>query len=187
MTEAPEFVPWAKISRMNRDIIVTEKLDGSNSAIHITLDGVFAQSRKRLITPADDNFGFARWVAENEETLVADLGYGLHFGEWWGSGIQRNYGMKQKHFSLFNTYKWQDAEFETPNMHCVPVLHTGPFDTHEVNEIVKELSENPSPAALRAEGNQFYNPEGVVVFLTASQTLMKVTCEGDEKPKGSTE
>lgn len=30
-----EFVPWGKISRWNRDIIVTEKIDGTNGAIGI--------------------------------------------------------------------------------------------------------------------------------------------------------
>ena len=34
MTE-PEFKPWPKISRYNRDIVITEKIDGTNGAIHI--------------------------------------------------------------------------------------------------------------------------------------------------------
>ena len=31
---------------------------------------------------------------------------GRHFGEWWGSGIQRGYGLDEKTFSLFNAYRW---------------------------------------------------------------------------------
>ena len=49
-------------------------------------------------------FGFARWVETNRERLITLLGPGLHFGEWWGSGIQRGYGLTKgdKRFSLFN-------------------------------------------------------------------------------------
>ena len=31
-----EFVEWPKTKRLFRDIVVTEKLDGTNSAIHLT-------------------------------------------------------------------------------------------------------------------------------------------------------
>jgi len=54
------FQPWPKTPRLNRDCIVTEKIDGTNSAIVIDEVGdVYAQSRNRLITPGDDNYGFA--------------------------------------------------------------------------------------------------------------------------------
>ncbi|MCJ7726507.1 MAG: hypothetical protein MUP76_09000, partial [Acidimicrobiia bacterium] len=46
----------------------------------------------RWITPEVDNYGFARWVKDHEEELRTGLGAGLHFGEWWGQGIQRRYG-----------------------------------------------------------------------------------------------
>src|ERR1700744_5037408 len=98
MTE-PEFKPWPKTPRYFRDITITEKIDGTNAAIGIQpvagsdYPMVYAQSRKRIITKDDDNYGFARWVYDNCETLVEDLGYGLHFGEWWGKGIQRSYGL----------------------------------------------------------------------------------------------
>jgi hypothetical protein len=64
-----EFKPWPKIARLNRDITITEKIDGTNAAVIVTEEGeVAAQSRTRIITPDADNFGFARWVAEHAET-----------------------------------------------------------------------------------------------------------------------
>lgn len=51
-------------------------------------------SRTRWITPEDDNYGFAKWANENKEELLK-LGIGQHFGEWWGSGIQRGYNLQR--------------------------------------------------------------------------------------------
>jgi hypothetical protein len=103
----PEFVPWPKIHRLFRDVIITEKIDGTNAAIGISDDGeVHAQSRKRIITPADDNYGFAKWVHANAAVLAEHLGPGLHFGEWCGLGINRGYGLPEKRFALFNAARW---------------------------------------------------------------------------------
>jgi hypothetical protein len=53
-------------------MVITEKLDGTNAQIFIADDGeVIAGSRNRWITPLNDNFGFARWVFENEDALRA--------------------------------------------------------------------------------------------------------------------
>src|SRR5271167_2513944 len=116
-----EFQEFPKMARLSRDAIVTEKIDGTNAAIvvahglsdqlppnAIALIGsmhIYAQSRSRFITPEDDNFGFARWVKEHAEELAA-LGTGCHFGEWFGAGIQRGYGLAEKHFALFNVSRW---------------------------------------------------------------------------------
>ena len=85
-----EFQGFPKLHRLSRDMVVTEKLDGTNAQIYITDDDRFlVGSRKRWIVPEDDNYGFARWAHEHEDELRAGLGYGQHFGEWWGQGIQR--------------------------------------------------------------------------------------------------
>ena len=175
-----EFQPWPKIARLNRNCVITEKLDGTNAAIIITEQmQVGAQSRKRLITTEDDNYGFARWVADNEEQLACLLGPGRHFGEWWGAGIQRRYGMTEKRFSLFNAGRWADTDLaEVPQLGTVPVLYDGPFSTHEVEEVVRDLDYLGSKAA-----PDFYDPEGVVVFLSASREMYKVTIKGDDVPK----
>jgi len=100
--EFPEFKEFPKMARMSRDVIISEKIDGTNAQILITPDGdLFTGSRTRWITPADDNHGFARWAEGNRDELLK-LGPGRHFGEWWGQGIQRGYGLKEKRLSLFN-------------------------------------------------------------------------------------
>lgn len=144
----------------------------------VNLAFVYAQSRNRLITPDTDNHGFARWVWDNCETLVADLGPGLHFGEWWGQGIGRKYGMTEKRFSLFNVKRWQDALFLTNQLGAVPVIDRNEFSTAVVRNAL---------AALRLHGSfaapGFMNPEGVVVYHAAGNVLFKATIEGDEVPK----
>ena len=119
-----EFVPFPKLSRLSRECIITEKLDGTNAQILIepgynynptfnlcpgdtARDGiaVLAGSRNRWLTVESDNYGFARWVSENRHELVK-LGPGRHFGEWWGNEIQRGYGLTEKRFSLFNVTRW---------------------------------------------------------------------------------
>src|ERR1035437_8585597 len=70
---APGHVAFPKIARLNRDIVITEKIDGTNAAIGIVelpqseegsvMYEVYAQSRNRIITPGKgDHAGFAAWV-----------------------------------------------------------------------------------------------------------------------------
>lgn len=178
-----EFRAWPKIARLNRDVIITEKIDGTNACVIIeqgTNDIVVtAQSRSRIITPEQDNYGFAKWVEANREALIADLGFGYHYGEWWGQGIQRKYGLDSRRFSLFNTTRWEGAEFTTPNLHVVPVLYKGPFDTWDVEDVLDSLKYDTGSVASPG----FMKPEGIVIYHTASNTLFKVTCENDSEPK----
>ena len=103
-----DFVAFPKIPRLSRRCVITEKIDGTNACIFIGEDGEFlVGSRTRWITPENDNHGFARWAYEHKDELLG-LGPGRHFGEWWGQGIQRGYGLKEKRFSLFNTSRWMD-------------------------------------------------------------------------------
>jgi hypothetical protein len=175
-----EFKPWPKIARLNRDITITEKIDGTNAAVIVTEEGeVAAQSRTRIITPDADNFGFARWVAEHADALADSLGPGRHFGEWWGQGIQRRYGLTEKRFSLFNTARYGEVDFAAlPQVGTVPVLYRGPFAQAEIDRALQRLSVYGSRAA---EG--FMDPEGIVVFHEAAQQMFKVTIKGDEAPK----
>jgi hypothetical protein len=181
-----DFVPFPKIPRLNREIVITEKIDGTNAAINITYDQggfpiVVAQSRKRIITPSDDNHGFAKWVDQNRWELAETLGEGLHFGEWWGQGVQRGYGLTEKRFSLFNVSRWTPETIGhlVPCLRAVPILYEGPFTTGAVDHQLDLLSEFGSVAS-----PGFMDPEGVVVFHTASNSLFKATVKDDEKPKG---
>ena len=178
MEDRPEFREWPSIARLSRDIIVTEKIDGTSSQIHITdLGNVYAGSRTRWITPQDDNFGFAKWVEVNAEGLRTELGPGTHFGEWYGQGIQRNYGLKEKRFALFNTTRWKDA----PRLICdvVPVLYEGPFDTVVIDQLLDSL------AALGSFITPGFKAEGIVVFHTKANVMFKKTLDHNDLHKSS--
>lgn len=160
-----EFKAWPKIPRVeNKKEYYTEKIDGTNACIVITEEGEFGcQSRSRIITPEDDNFGFARWAYENKEDLLK-LGPGYHYGEWWGLGIQRGYNQDKKIFSLFNVNRWGSHNPNTP-ICCsvVPVIHAS-----SVEEAKEKLISNGSFAA-----SGFMNVEGVIVFEYNTKSLWK--------------
>lgn len=189
-----EFHGFGKIARLDREIIITEKIDGTNAQVYITYDdphagdscvarvltevgplAIYAGSRNRWITQFDDNYGFAEWVAANALQL-AQLGPGRHFGEWWGRGIQRGYGVTGRYFSLFNTSRWAH---EVPTCcKVVPVLYQGNFTQENIEWAIGRLIGEGSVAA-----PGFENPEGVVIYHTASNTLFKKTI-GNDGPKG---
>jgi hypothetical protein len=177
-----EFQAWPKTPRLFRTVTITEKIDGTNAAVIVTEDGqVAAQSRKRLITPEDDNYGFARWVQDNSEYLRETLGTGYHFGEWWGQGIQRRYGMDRKVFSLFNTRRFSSARgatFELDSLRVVPVLFEGVFEDGLVEDVKRELVHMGSFAA-----PGFDRPEGICVFHQDASQVFKVLIENDHLPK----
>ncbi len=180
----PEFVPFPKIARLSRQIVITEKLDGTNAQIFITEDGqLIAGSRTRWITPKDDNYGFAKWVAEHESELLT-LGPGAHFGEWWGGGVQRGYGLLkgEKRFSLFNVGRWNADNPPPACCHVVPVLYSGPFDQDEIESCLDRLRDFGSVAA-----PGFMKPEGIIIYHAAAKTMLKKTLEKDEQPKGVSE
>ena len=111
-------------------------------------------------------------------TLYEDLGEGRHFGEWFGQGIQRTYGMKRKMFALFNTTRWMDKEFETDGVIVVPELYRGPIDNRIIELTMRNLKENGSFVT------PFDRPEGIVIYHTAARTMFKKTFEKDQEGKG---
>jgi RNA ligase len=195
------------MARLTRECVITEKIDGTNAQIEIVVTAetdkqfgdlekavavntdlglsMLVGSRTRYITPTDDNFNFAKWVQANADALWS-LGEGRHFGEWWGQGIQRGYGLTDKRFSLFNTARWADdrdrEKYPTDRPACcsvVPVLYRGLFGPKHADNFLDKL---------RAEGSQaapgFMNPEGVVVFHTAASVMFKKTIDKDDEWKG---
>lgn len=174
-----DFVEFPKMARLSRDCIITEKIDGTNACIYIGEDGEFlVGSRTRWITPDNDNYGFAKWAYENKDELMK-LGIGRHFGEWWGQGIQRNYGLKEKRFSLFNVSRWNE-ETKPACCHVVPVLYRGIFYSTAVEFTLARLRVEGSIAAPK-----FMKPEGIVVYHIAGNVGFKKTLENDDVPKST--
>jgi hypothetical protein len=195
-TTLPEFIEFPKMPRLSRECIITEKIDGTNAQVYITECGqIFAGSRNRWITPEQDNYGFAAWVRDNKEQLLK-LGPGRHFGEWWGQGIQRKYGLSEKRFSLFNVQRWclhgqepqvipssdprnvKMQEVLPPCVGLVPVIWRGEFSTAKV---ALELDYMKIHGSYASPG--FMNPEGIVVFHIAGNFGFKKTIEKDSEPK----
>ncbi|HKT22837.1 MAG TPA: RNA ligase family protein [Nitrososphaerales archaeon] len=171
-----EFKEFAKIARYSRPIVVTEKIDGTNGLVHVAEDGtVTAGSRSTWITPEKDNHGFARWVKEHE-TELRTLGEGYHYGEWWGLGINRGYGMKEKHWSLFNVSRWKDTRPACCDV--VPVLYEGMMSENQILLALERLEDQGSVAA-----PGFKPAEGVVIYHVQGNLYFKKTILHDEIPK----
>jgi hypothetical protein len=212
-----EFQSFAKIPRLIRECICTEKLDGSNSQVliepsykpredaimsvkaevtiysihpdeplerstscHTLYHNVYAGSRSKWLKPnkQQDNHGFAQWVYDHVTELVRIFGLGRVYGEWWGQGINRGYGLTEKRFSIFNP----DFEFKTDPkglVSKVPVLYRGLFDTTKIEEILNTLREKGSVAV-----PNYMKPEGLVCYHLAGGHLYKRTCENDAQWKG---
>lgn len=196
MSEELVWEAFPKMSRMKRECVITEKIDGTNAQILFGPDGeLLAGSRKREIFPEGhegkdkgcDNFGFAGWVYANRDALFEFLGEGRHYGEWAGGKIQRGYGLTEKQFFLFNTNRFGPDRQEIPDalkevgLSVVPVLYIGDFTTDTVDAIMLQLKTYGSQVN---QHTKFDNPEGIAVYHTALRTYFKVTFEHDGTGKG---
>lgn len=176
------FKSWPKIPRFENEVYhITEKIDGTNACIIITKEvpeianycyrdneyTVYAQSRTRLLTINDDNFGFSRWVNKNAEQLIKDLGEGHHFGEWWGNGINRGYGLDHKRFSLFNPTKHSEVCYNVPSIRSLTVEEFENVDWYKGTK--EELIECGSIAS-----KGFMKPEGFILYAEKAKTYWKV-------------
>jgi hypothetical protein len=125
------------------------------------------------------------------------LDRGYHYGEWWGKGIQRGYGLEEKRFSLFNVSRWcmyneepklisidpktkvEKYQEQAPTCcYVVPILYEGIFDTSKIESILEELNHFGS----RVSPN-FMKPEGIIIYHKAGGYYFKKTIENDEKGK----
>lgn len=90
------------------------KLHGTNAGVGYSVnDGLWVQSRSNIITPENDNFGFARYVEDNKTAFIELFEHILYvnpnlkdeniyiFGEWAGKGIQKSVGISQIEKSFF--------------------------------------------------------------------------------------
>lgn len=181
--KATEFQSFGKISRLSRDCVITEKIDGTNGQILITeKKQIFVGSRSRWLVEngmlVGDHFGFGAWVLAHKDELIEGLGIGRHFGEWWGYGIQRKYGLTEKRFSLFNVSIWNE-QTKPACCYVVPKLYEGVFETESINVALERLRKVGSVAA-----PGFLKPEGIIIYHTAAGMYFKKTLENDESPKG---
>lgn len=180
-----EFKSFEKISRFTGiTMTITQKIHGTNAQIRIyELDGVIkcqASSRTRDIFPGDDNFGFARYVSENEAEIIEKLGLGTHYGEWAGPGINSGEGLKEKTFVIFNHYRFPGERPLPPQMAIVPVLYNGPYDERIVAEALFNLKLNGSKLS-----PGFMRPEGIVIEIGGKRYKKVFEAEETKWTEGS--
>lgn len=173
--ESYMFKKWPKIARYTKPMRghITEKMDGSNACI-IVQDGkvVGCQSRKRIITPDEDNFGFARWVYNNANYLKG-LGDGYHYGEWCGPKINGNrHNLDMNTFFLFSWYREEELGRPVDNLEYVRLLHEGDIDPDTVTTAMEDL--------LFISAHEDYIPEGIVIYYSDYKFHLKHTYENPE-------
>lgn len=182
-----DFRPYGKTARLDSKVVITEKIDGTNGLIAITEDGIlWAGSRNRWLSPAkgEDNYGFGQWAYDHAESLVPALGPGFHYGEWWGQGIARTYGLDHRVFSLFDTKRHDGLNISFDDgtaVTTVPIVCTGSF-SHGLVDYARDQLSAGSWASFRQGVRGFPRTEGVVVRFTDNGTLFKVVWDkADEK------
>lgn len=191
-----EFRGWGSTTRENKNKTITEKIDGTNGCVVIYNGQVKAQSRKRIITPDDDNYGFAKWVYENAGALMDTLGFGYHYGEWFGEGIQKNpLGIEGKRFALFHATKYTEANgfdlSRVDGLETVPLLHHGQCDVWTIPDIMSDLQDFGSKvvgaAQQTVQSNIFEDlswtkaadAEGIIIWNNETKTRTKMLLEND--------
>lgn len=105
----------------------TVKLHGTNASVVLDNEGnIYTQSKKNIITPEQDNYGFAQYVEDNKEhafkpmlaRIFSSIEYNNKFeyiavyGEWCGKGIQDKVAITQldKMFVIFGIKYGMDGE-----------------------------------------------------------------------------
>jgi len=188
-----EFKSFEKITKFSGiAMTITQKIHGTNAQIRIYEEELpgsrsgekiikcQASSRTRDIFVGDDNFGFARYVKDNEAEIIEKLGLGTHFGEWAGPGINSGEGLKEKTFVIFNHYRFPAERPLPPQCVVVPVLYHGPYDERIVAEAMMELKINGSKLA-----PGFMRPEGIVIEVAGKKYKKVFEAEETKWTEGS--
>jgi hypothetical protein len=108
----------------------TVKLHGTNSSVCFNAEeGLWAQSRESIITPQNDNMGFALFVEKNKNEFISlmtivkeKLNLNMRentisiYGEWVGKGIQKGVGIAnlEKSFFIFGVKITPHIDFSDP-------------------------------------------------------------------------
>jgi len=122
----------------------TVKLHGTNASI-IVGKSLITQSKNRIITPENDNYGFAKWVKDYELILQKNIYDKLPecvdsnntyilYGEWFGKGIAKGTAISEvsKQFYLFGvkvvlpdgTHYWLK---DYPNLNIPNIVQSAKF------------------------------------------------------------
>lgn len=167
----------------------TVKLHGTNASVmkDLITGEIWAQSRQNVITPEQDNAGFARYVNENldtfEELLEAArlLQQGAShvgiFGEWCGQGINSGVAITQlpKMFVVFGIKRITNQEENLGTWFTSDEINAVILEAHAVQKIYSITRFKTFRAAI-----DFIHPE------LAQNDLVKITSDVEaECPVGA--
>ena len=209
----PNFEPFPKIPRLNREMVVKEKIDGTNAVVYIEakckrcgLDYVHNR-------PVGDNefescCGYDspptvsvytgsknQWITPETDNFgfaawardnaedLKKLGPGMHRGEWHGSGINGNRYGLKDKRFALFDHKYHD-EWRNKLPSCCSVVPVLLRDQFSTYKVGTILGQ------LRERGSVMYPgkpAEGLVVWLPAAQMGFKATCLNDAISKGEAE
>lgn len=147
------------------ELVAFTKLHGCNSAIvkHSKEGPITLQSRSRIITPIDDNAGFATAMVQHFDVVndvlkqiesIGDVVYPLIvFGEWCGKGIQKNVALNELKDNIFVIFdiafsaqkRWQPME-KYRSVKSLPLIR----NVGELPSITFTSKRNERQACLRA-------------------------------------
>jgi hypothetical protein len=128
--------------------LATEKIHGTNAAVCYSIpDGMWAQSRERILSMESDNMGFCFFAMQKEQqliNLIIDLAHEhlidltTHiislYGEWAGGSIQKNSALSgiDKTFIIFQYFKVSPIE-PSENEETVWYPTTTSIDVYDEN------------------------------------------------------
>lgn len=180
-----EFAKYGKTKRLQGkndpfwildEYVVTSKIDGTNSRICWDGSSLSYGSRNRIITPSDDNFGFAKWYEENiDEGLFdehfSDVSPVVVFGEFFSKDIQKRIEYPEEpQFVVFDVYiyskflDWEDVVDVSDKLGFEVVQHQL-CSQDKVQDIVGKLKNGETmydPYALKDADDERRIIEGVV-------------------------
>lgn len=126
---------WGEL--INKEVFITEKLDGSNLGIRKHKGKLLLQSRNQFMSTGGYFKGLSDWLLRKEESLLNMQDNHILFGEWLGSNNKISYSQKllpdlfmgfsvldqetEEFLPLLETYRW----FERLGIEYIPTIHEG--------------------------------------------------------------
>ncbi len=145
MTEQKKYHSVERYGKSNNEIstrgniVVWEKIDGSNASFKRVGNEIQTFSRNLELTGLDGLGGFRAWVLQNIDVEKLEQDF-LYFGEW-SNPHKINYGDNLKKFFLFDVYdlaelKYLGIEFireeaEHIGLTLAPIFYEGEFVSEE--------------------------------------------------------
>lgn len=204
------FEEWPKIPRYKKELVITEKIDGTNGCVaieHLNTPELLEQARESLGKPkgpvaivngpSDGDFARALWAGSRSRWLdTSKTGDNFGFAKWveQNADALANLG-PGRHFGewygvgIQRSYDLHERRFALFNATRWIEDEKPPACCEVVPVLARGFDVNPTEVLehLRLTGSiavpRFFAPEGIIIFHTASRQLYKQLIENDDRPK----